>query len=211
MLTSALRPFDREMATWHGRVRSPMFTTNTQIAGAPLAVSLPGSEAEVVEQPTAEELRAALQPKHTQSQGSANAHGRGTHIRAACAPVGGQEAVRTPPPRSNTEEGLPEALRAGSTSGGDPWHGTIRHGTAAHLAMCLDAFGQRTSAPHLALDCLAQVKLRCLFKRTRQLVNVGMGPRVRATMRCHEGNDAVQALGREVLGRLAGKTAPPWT
>ena len=47
----------KEMATWHSRVGSPAFTATNTLAGSPMSVSLPGLEAEVIEQPTADELR----------------------------------------------------------------------------------------------------------------------------------------------------------
>ena len=106
---------------------------------------------------------------------------------------------------TRADEDLPAALQAGVGHELGPWHGTIRHCDAKDLVACLKGVGGR--APHLALDCLAQIKLRCLRKQQKELLENGAKAAVRAAMQTHASAVAVQNLGREVLTRLAGTAA----
>ncbi len=89
----------------------------------------------------------------------------------------------------------------------EAWGELVRVGSAAHLAHCLERFGVQGEHPHLALDCFAQVRLRCLHRKQASLLESGVPAAVVAAMKAHVENRAVQSLGCECLGLLAGYSA----
>jgi hypothetical protein len=46
----------------------------------------------------------------------------------------------------------------------ETWGELVRGGSAPLLARCLEIFGVQEEHPHLALECFAQVRLRCLHR-----------------------------------------------
>lgn len=82
----------------------------------------------------------------------------------------------------------------------------MHQGSASALCTCLAAFGGKEQQAHLALECFAQIRLRCLHKRQTALVEAGVPAAVGAAMQQHAHHGAVQTLGCEILGLLAGCT-----
>ena len=200
--TGAVRTWNREIATWHGWMESPSFG---QTANGALSIFFPDAGAEVIYQPSAEELRAALLGEDDTSEVAPSS--AGNHQRAA-SPTGVSGSGENNAPRRKMRTApLPEALRQGGGHENGPWHGTIRHCDATDLCTCIHEFGDQASYPHLALDCLAQVKMRCLRKQQRALLDASVPSAVRSLMRTHAGNNAVQKLGQTVTGLLAGSSA----
>ena len=76
-----------------------------------------------------------------------------------------------------------------------------------HLCLCLRQFGKGTS--QLALDCLVQVRLRCLRKQHKEMGDAGMGAAIKECMASHHAIEPVQRLGKEVLGLLMGSATRP--
>jgi hypothetical protein len=194
LLPGTLRPFDKEMATWHSRVTSPTFSLGAS-PGEPMNVTLAGSTAEVLDEPSATEMREALRPAL-----------RRAALYSASEPDDAAAAGEGARPESPHD--LPDALRTAGAGSANPWHGTIRHCSAADLATCLGTFGSRLDSPHLTLDVFAQIRLRCLHKRQHEMVEAGLPQRVRAALRTHANAAAVQNLGHEVLALLTRNHKP---
>ena len=86
----------------------------------------------------------------------------------------------------------------------EAWGELVRGGSAPLLARCLEIFGVQEEHPHLALECFAQVRLRCLHRKQPSLLEAGVQAAVLAAMKAHLEHRAVQFLGCECLGLLAG-------
>ena len=99
------------------------------------------------------------------------------------------------------KDGQPLTL---SKWGDEAWDQAVRAGGASTLCACLHSFGASGEHAHLALDCFAQIRLRCLHKQQSALVDAGMPGGVAAAMKLHADHFAVQRLGCEVLGLMAG-------
>ena len=227
IMPGMVRSWNQEMATWHSRMDSPSFAPSKALPGEPLSVTFAGAQAQAIYQPSADELRDALgraESGRIDDGGTASSDCTPTNGAAAGNDAQSGTTAAGPEPGSppsaaatGTGDPLPEALRDDRTT--DAWHDTIRQCSAAQLGTCLQRFGVRE--PHLALDCFAQVRLRCVQKKQRQLIDAGMANGVRAAMKAHTNVLAVQKLGYEVLallgrssrsqGQLGGDRSTPYS